>query len=158
MTCTLYEVFIAVLFEGYAFFKKSGTDDIKPEKSFQSEQIAKPGNKYNEEQTSQQLKVYGTKDILLSDSIIDKVEEITKLRNELLIKEGQIADLIKNYKNGISEMEDEILREKQNNKMDSFSDAIENKKIEFGMMTIQRRLAYIEKIDPPYKWLNKGIE
>jgi hypothetical protein len=151
-------VFFTVLFGVYTFFKKSGTDDIKPEKPIQPEQIAKPGNKYNEEQTSQQLKVYGTKDTLLSDNIIAKVDEITKLRNELLIKEGQIADLIRNYENGISKMEDEILREKQNSKMDSFSNAIKNKKIEFGMMTIQRRLAYIEKIDPPYKWLNQGVE
>jgi len=151
-------VFIAVLFEGYAFFKKSGSDKIKTEKPIQPEQIAKPGNKYNEEQTSQQLKVYGTKDILLSDSIIDKVEEITKLRNELLIKEGQIADLIRNYENGISKMEDEILKVRQNNEINSFSGAIKNKKIEFGMMTIQRRQAYIKKVGPPYQWLDQGIE
>jgi len=151
-------VFIAVLFEGYAFFKKSGSDKIKTEKPIQPEQIAKPGNKYNEEQTSQQLKVYGTKDILLSDSIIDKVEEITKLRNELLIKEGQIADLIGNYENGISKMEDEILKVRQNNEINSFSAAIKNKKIEFGMMTIQRRQAYIKKVGPPYQWLDQGIE
>jgi len=151
-------VFIAVLFEGYAFFKKSGSDKIKTEKPIQPEQIAKPGNKYNEEQTSQQLKVYGTKDILLSDSIIDKVEEITKLRNELLIKEGQIADLIRNYENGISKMEDEILKVRQNNEINSFSGAMKNKKIEFGMMTIQRRQAYIKKVGPPYQWLDQGIE
>ncbi|MBT8358221.1 MAG: hypothetical protein KJO61_10680, partial [Deltaproteobacteria bacterium] len=70
----------------------------------------------------------------------------------------EIADLIKNYKHGISEMEDEILWVKQNNQIDSLSAALKNKKIEFGMMTIQRRLAYIEKLDPPYKWLNQGIE
>ncbi len=151
-------VFIAVLFEGYAFFKKSGSDKIKTEKPIQPEQIAKPGNKYNEEQTSQQLKIYGTKDTLLSDSIIDKVEEIKKLRNELLIKEGQIADLIRNYKNGISKMEDEILKVSQNNEINSFGVAIRNKKIEFGMMTIQRRQAYIKKVGPPYKWLDQGIE
>ena len=151
-------VFFTVLFGVYTFFKKSGTDDIKPEKSFQSEQIAKPGDKYSEEHTTQQIKDYETKDIILSDSIIAKLDEITKLRDDLFIKKKDIADLIKNYKNGISEMEDEILREKQNSKMDSFSDAIKNKKIEFGMMTIQRRLAYIEKIDPPYKWLNQGVE
>ena len=158
VSCIFCVVFIAVLFGVYAFFKKSETDKRKTEKPVQPEQIAKPGNKYSEEQTSQRIKVYETKDILLSDSIITKLEEITKLRNELLIKEGQIADLIKSYKNGISKMEDEILRVKQNNQINSFSVAIKNKKIEFGMMTIQRCLAYIEKIELPYEWLNQGIE
>jgi hypothetical protein len=158
ITCILCVAFIAVLFGVYAYFKKSGAESINAEETFQPKQIAKPGNKYSEEQTRQQIKVYETKDIILSDSIIAKLEEITKLRNELLIKEGEIADLIMNYKNGISKMEDQILGLKQNNPINSFSVAIKNKKIEFGMMTIQRRLAYIEKIEPPYKWLNQGIE
>ena len=158
ISCILCVVFIAVLFGVYAFFKKSGADDIKAKVPFQPKQLSKPGNKYNQEQTRQQIKVYETKDILLSDSIIAKLKEITKLRNELLAKEGEIADLIRNYKNGISKVENEILREKRNSGMNSFNDAIKNKKIEFGMMAIQRRLAYIEKIDQPYKWLNHGIE
>jgi hypothetical protein len=115
ISCTLCLVFIAVLFGAYAFLKQSGAEIRKAEKPFQPEQIAKPGNKYSEEQTRQQIKVYETKDIILSDS-------------------------------------------KQNNKINSFSVAIKNKKIEFGMMTIQRRQAYIKKVDPPYKWLNQGIE
>jgi hypothetical protein len=151
-------IFISVLLGVYIFFKESGTDIIKAEKPLQPEQIAKPENNYSKEKTRQQIKVYATKDILLNDNIISKMEEITKLRNELLIKEKEITDLIRKYKNGISEMEDDILKVKQNNKINSFSVAIKNKKIEFGMMTIQRRLAYIEKIDPPYKWLNQGIE
>jgi hypothetical protein len=135
IACISSVVFIAVLLGVYTFFKKSEADIIKVEKPLQTKQIAKQKNKYSA-----------------------KLEEITKLRNELLIKEKEIADLIKNYKKGISEIEDEILSVKQNNKIKSFSGAIKNKKIEFGMMTIKRRLAYIEKIDPPYKWLNQGIE
>jgi len=158
VSCIFSVVFIAALFGAYTFFKKSGTGNINPEKPFQPEQIVKPEIKNNEELTTQQIKDDETKDTILSDSITAKIDEITELRDELLIKEREIADLIKNYKNGISEMEDEILRVKQNQQMDSFSAAIKNKKIEFGMMTIQRRLAYIEKIDPPYKWLNQGIE
>lgn len=156
--CILCVVFIAVLFGVYVFIKRSGADDIRAKEPFQPEQIAKPENKYNEEQTRQQIKVHETKDIPLSDSIIAKLEEITRVRNKLLVKEREIADLIRNYKNGISEMEDEILRVKQNNGINSFSAALKNKKIEFGMMTIQERQAYIEKIDRPYGWLNHGIE
>ena len=158
ISCILCVVITGALFGVYIFIEKSKTYNVKLGKPLQSEQIAKQAGKYSEEQTRQQIEVNETKDILLSDSIIAKLEEITKLRNELLIKEGEIADLIKSYKNSISEMEDEILRVKRNTKVDSFSVAIKNKKIEFGMMTIQRRLAYIEKIEPPYNWLNQGIE
>ena len=135
--CISLVVIIAVLFGVYVFFKKSGADNIKAEESFQPRQMAKPGNKYSEEQTRQQIKVYESKDILLSDSIIAKLEEITKLRNELLLKEGEIADLIRNYKNGINKVENEILREKRNSGINSFSESIKNKKIEFGMMNGQ---------------------
>jgi chemotaxis protein histidine kinase CheA len=153
IACISSVVFVAVLLGIYLFFKKPGTnnkpeaatisgadtisavDKIKVEKPYQAKQKAKQKNKYGA-----------------------KLEEITNLRKELLIKEKEISDLIKNYKEGISEIENEILRVKQNYKIMSFSEAIKNKKIEFGMMTIKRRLEYIEKIDPPYKWLNYGIE
>jgi len=149
---------IAILLGLFTFFKKPETDINKSAKPSQPEQTAKPESKYSEDQQAQNKKETETKDIILSDSIIAKLNDITELKDELLIKEREIADLIKNYKDGISEMEDEILRVKQNNQIDSFNVAIQNKKIEFGMMTIQRRLAYIEKISPPYSWLNQGIE
>ncbi len=151
-------VSIVVLFGLYTLFTKSETEHIKPEKPFQAKHLTKPEDKSSEKHNAQKAKVDETKDIILSDSIIAKLDEIIELRDELLIKEREIDDLIISYENGISEMEDEILRIKQNQQMDSFSTAIKNKKIEFGMMIIQRRLAYIEKIDPPYKWLNQGIE
>ena len=146
------------MFGLYTLFKKSGIDNEKSKKSFQPEQIAKPESKSSEDLNVQEIKNGKTKDIILNDSIITKLDEITELKDQLVIKEREIADLIKNYKDGISEMEDEILWVKQNNQIDSFNIAIKNKKIEFGMMTIQRRLAYIEKINPPYRWLNQGIE
>ncbi len=158
ISCILSVALITVFFGAYTFYKKSGTDNIKPEKPFQPEQIVKPEIKNSEELTTQQVKDDENKDTILSDGIIAKIDEITKLREKLLIKEREIADLIKNYNNGISKMEDEILRVKQNQQMDSFGEAMKNKKIAFGMMSIQRRLAYIEKIDQPYKWLNQGIE
>ena len=158
MLCIASVAFIAVLLGLFTFFKKPETDINKSVKPFQPEQTAKPESKSSEDQQAQKIKDTETKDIILSDSIIVKLNEITELKDELLIKEREIADLIKNYKDGISEMEDEILTIKQNNQIDSFNVAIKNKKIEFGMMTIQRRLAYIEKINPPYRWLNQGIE
>ncbi|NNK85113.1 MAG: hypothetical protein HKO91_06130, partial [Desulfobacterales bacterium] len=150
--------FVLVFLGWFTFFKKPGSDHNDSVKPFQPEQITKTENRSIEDQNVEKIKNGETKDNIFSERIIAKLDEITDLKDQLVIKEREIADLIKNYKDGISEMEDEILWVKQNNQIDSLNIAMENKKIEFGMMTIQRRLAYIEKLDPPYRWLNHGIE
>ena len=158
ISCISIIACIAVLLGLYAFFKKTGDNNKKSEESFESEQIRKLENKNSEGETTDQIKYYENKNIILNNSIFAKLDEIADLRDELLIKEKEIAELVQNYKSSISEMEDEILRVKQNYQISSFGDAIKNKKIEFSMMTIQRCLAYIEKIEQPYRWLNQGSE
>jgi len=158
ISCISIIACIAVLLGLYAFFKKTGDNNKKSEESFESEQIRKLENKNSEGETTDQIKYYENKNIILNNSIFAKLDEIADLRDELLIKEKEIAELVQNYKSSISEMEDEILRVKQNFQISSFGDAIKNKKIEFSMMTIQRCLAYIEKIEQPYRWLNQGSE
>ncbi|MDY6793010.1 MAG: hypothetical protein SWH54_17230 [Thermodesulfobacteriota bacterium] len=135
LSCISSVAIIVILLGVYAIFPKSAAEGINAEKPVKTKKVAKQGNKYSA-----------------------KLDEITRLRKKLLIKEKEIADLIKNYKNGISKMENEIVRVKQNHQINSFNTAIKNKKIEFGILTIQRRLAYIKKINTPYKWINQGIE
>ena len=135
LSCISSIATIVILLGVYAIFPKSAAESIKAEKPVKTKKVAKQGNKYSA-----------------------KLEEITRLRKKLLIKEKEIADLIKNYKNGINKMENEIVKVKQNQQINSFNTAIKNKKIEFGILTIQRRQSYIKKINTPYKWINQGIE
>ena len=81
-----------------------------------------------------------------------------RLREKLELKQKEITDLIQHYKNGIINVEAEILKEKQEKHITSYSQAIKNKKIELDLYTIQRRKAYIKKLKQPRQQLQYAIE
>jgi len=81
-----------------------------------------------------------------------KIDEISALREMLLHKKEEILELKNHYQAGIEELEKEILDELRHPATVTFLQAIENKRIEFGLRTIQRRLAYIRKLDLPAEW------
>ena len=146
-------------FVGYQFYIKPDTKTDHLESSSQPEQPVNPANRdagepLTLEKANSQVEINNP----TNTNIVVKLEEITNLRRKLAIKEDEIAELVKNYKDGIHQMEAEILKIKHTHQINTLHDALKNKKIEFGMMTIQRRLAYIESIKQPYEWLNQGIE
>ena len=155
-------VFVSGLFVGYQFYIKPDTSMNHLKSPSQPEQIATPANmpasKRVEETPKLQIDNAQIKASKSNANVVIKLEEITSLQRKLAIKKDKIAELIKNYKNAIRQMETEILKIKQTHQINTLRDAIKNKKIEFGMMTIQRRLSYIESIKQPYEWLNQGIE
>ena len=81
-----------------------------------------------------------------------KIDEISALREMLLHKKEEILELKNHYQAGIEELEKEILDELRHPANVTFLQAIENKRIEFGLRTIQRRLAYIQQLDLPAEW------
>jgi hypothetical protein len=155
-------ILVSGLFVGYQFYIKPDTSMNHLESPSQPEQIATPANppasKMVEETPKLQIDHSPIKTGKSNASVVVKLEEIASLQRKLAIKKDKIAELIKNYKNAIRQMETEILKIKQTHQINTLRDAIKNKKIEFGMMTIQRRLSYIESIKQPHEWLNQGIE
>jgi hypothetical protein len=87
-----------------------------------------------------------------------KIDEISALRDTLLHKNEEILALKKRYQSGIEELEKEILDELQHSANVTFLEAIENKRIEFTLLTIQRRLAYIQALDRPAQWVFQAAE
>ena len=87
-----------------------------------------------------------------------QLSEMEILREELLIKEGEIADLKQEYELGINGVEDEIIRIKNRERIRSYKQAIENNAIELNLRTIARRRAYIKGLDRPAQWLQFGSE
>jgi hypothetical protein len=93
------------------------------------------------------------------NSICDaKIKEISILRETLLRKKEEIDQLKKYYQEGIAELEKEIFDEMRSAKTDTFLQALENKRIEFGLRTIQRRHAYMRQLDQPSEWIYKASE
>jgi len=86
------------------------------------------------------------------------LEEATQLRNQLLAKKEEIYQLDLYYRNGISELVQNIFQEAQREGIISYEQALKNKRIELNLRTIQRRQAYIRELQRPSSWLNSGSE
>jgi hypothetical protein len=87
-----------------------------------------------------------------------KIKEISVLRETLLRKKEEIGRLKKYYREGIAELEKEIFDEMRSAKIDTFLQALKNKRIEFKLRTIQRRHAYMRQLDQPSEWIFKACE
>ncbi len=87
-----------------------------------------------------------------------KLHDATRLRETLLLKKHEIGELKEHYVKGVKALEKEILYEILRNNIHNFQQALINKRIELRMRAIQRRLAYIQKLDEPLKWLEQGSE
>jgi hypothetical protein len=126
---------------------KSNERSKDPEASFSSQGTRKPETK-GQTKTSEHT-AFG---------IPEKLEQTTRLRNELLNKQEEIRTLKHYYRDRIQEVRDEILNEKREKRITTFQQALESKRIELGLRTIRRRHSYINKLNGPLEQLHKGGE
>ena len=92
------------------------------------------------------------------DKLTALLEEATGLRRQLLEKRQEIEELKQYYREGITELEENIYQAAQKEGIRSFEQALKNKRIELSLRTIQRRRAYILELDKPALWLANGSE
>ncbi len=92
------------------------------------------------------------------DKYLAKLEEADRLREELLEKKEEIYKLKLHYRNGIAELMDQVGQEIQETGISSYAQALENKRIELILRTIQRRQIYIKELEKPDRWLHNGSE
>jgi hypothetical protein len=87
-----------------------------------------------------------------------KLSEAAALRESILMKRQEIQRLKVHYALGIEKLENDILVEILDYHLFNYEQALENKRVELGLRTIQRRQAYIQKLEDPMKWLEQGSE
>jgi len=87
-----------------------------------------------------------------------KLREATMLRESLLMKRQEIQSLKVHYAKGIEKLENDILVEMLADDLKDYEQALGNKRVELGLLTIQRRQAYIQKLGDPMGWLEQGNE
>ena len=87
-----------------------------------------------------------------------KLREAAALRESILMKRREIQGLKDHYQKGIEKLENDILVEVLDYNLKDYEKAIKNKRVELSMQTIQRRQAYIDKLDDPMEWLEQGSE
>jgi hypothetical protein len=145
-------IVVATVFSGFFIFdNKSNIKSAQKAKSKEVENAVASNASYKKTKTTVQPDdpnyIYNA-----------KIKEISMLREALLRKKEEIGQLKKYYQEGIEELEREIFDEMRSAKIDTFLQALENKRIEFGLRTIQRRHAYMRQLDRPSEWIYKACE
>jgi hypothetical protein len=142
---------VVAVFSGFFVFdNKSKPRAVKKEKLKVSDNRRVPLNHQPKNQSIDQA---------ASDNILDaKIAEISALRDTLLHKQEEILELKRDYQKGIDELQKEISDEMQKEGVTTFSQAMENRRIEFGIQTIQRRQIYIRKLERPLNWIFEACE
>lgn len=87
-----------------------------------------------------------------------QLSEIATLRNDLIKKEKEIRNLQQTYRERISTAEETILDEKRKAEVNTFTEAIKVKSIEYGLRTIHRRKIYISNLNIPLDQLHFANE
>jgi hypothetical protein len=150
---TVSAIIITAAFSGFFFFddnSKIKATSQKASKTSEKREFSK--NSVNQKKMIKPL----TPKI---SSIYDaKIEEVTALRDSLLLKQEEVIRLKKQYQEGIEELEKEISDELQKGESHTFLQAMENSSIAFTLRTIQRRQAYIQQLERPSKWIHQACE
>jgi hypothetical protein len=149
----IWTILIAAVFSGFFLF------DNKSKVKATSQKALKPHE--NQEISSdrhKQTKVRKPKTSKTSSICNAKIEEITALRDSLLLKQKEVVRLKKQYRDGIEEMEKEIADELHKGKITTFLQALEDSSIIFTLKTIQRRQAYVQQLERPSRWIQQACE
>ena len=96
--------------------------------------------------------------VILQNPYQEKLQEVARLRVDLLAKKDEIDQLKVFYRDGISELEEELQQEAARYKVQTLEQAVQNYQIELDLRSIQRRWAYIDELEKPSHWLYQGSE
>jgi soluble lytic murein transglycosylase-like protein len=86
------------------------------------------------------------------------LDEAAGILAELAGKKNEISELLRFYRNGINELEEQMIQEMQKKRITSYSRGVRTKRVELGLRTIQRRGVYIRKLKKSNLWVKSGSE
>ncbi|MCX6744634.1 MAG: hypothetical protein NTX82_03880 [Candidatus Parcubacteria bacterium] len=106
--------------------------------------------------TSSSSSSVSTKVECKGSKLCDKLEELTELRLKLSAKKEEINKLIKEYSASIKQLEIEIRTEQRSKRINSYAQAKDNQRISYDLALIQRKTAYISKLEEISPKLDNG--
>ena len=145
---------IIVMISGYIIYSKPALLGLKG----QAEKEFSVKTETTQPAVSEQVQVPKSKPSGKHDFFLAKLEEVDRLRENLLAKKEEIYRLKLHYQNGIVELKDKIGREMREANISSYARALMNKRMKLDLRTIQRRQAYIQGLEKPDQWIHKGSE
>ena len=149
----LSAIIIAAAFSGFFVFGNKSKVKAIPHKALSTPEMTKILPSRPEK--AKNIKTATSK---ISNIYDAKIEELTALRDRLLLKQEEIRRLKKHYQDGVDELENEISDELQKAKGYTFLQAIEDSAIAFSLRTIQRRQTYIQQLEGPLSWIHQACE
>jgi hypothetical protein len=158
-------ILLAALFAGLTVYKNRGV--INPDQAAarpEAEQPRQPASAAQPEASASLSEPEeGASREVLTDSpansiIKDRFETIDTLRQSLQIKQAEITKLKKEYEDGIAASMEVVAGLAAEHQIKDLKDALAVRRIAFELQTMQRRKAYIRKLDGPYNRLLSGSE
>jgi len=158
-------ILLAALFAGYTVYKnRAGLKAVKPAEQPEEESLQEPvapGQpariKTQSAQEAMDTRPVPTDDP--ADAIIqDRFATIDALRQSLQIKQTEIVNLKQDYESGIEQSLEVTAGLAAENQITDYKDALAVRRIAFELQTMQRRKAYIQKLEVPYNRLLSGSE
>ncbi len=129
---------MSVLIALFIYSKKPGPEPDKVQGSPSQTQV------FKSETLFQKKRAIRPEHFSLTDQGLSKVVDLIKaLQN----KQKAIANLKQQYKKGIDEAENEILKEKRGKGLATYQDARKKKRVELYLRMIQRRQVYVAELD-----------
>jgi hypothetical protein len=145
-------VLITVVFSGFFIFDNKST--IKKDETVSET----PSENQPQPLKIQQKQIVDIPSTVSPSIYDDPINEVSILRNSLLIKQAEVLALIKRYRQSIEELEKEILDAQREADVQTFLQATNHNRIVFSLKTIQRRQAYIRQLEKPLEWVSGACE
>lgn len=158
-------ILLAALFAGFTVYKnRAGLTTAKTVEQPEDTQVQEPVAPAKQAQT-QTLSAPAEMDARSvptddpADAIIqDRYATIDAMRQSLQIKQAEIVSLKQDYESGIEQSLELIAGLAAENQIKDFENALAVRRIAFELQTMQRRKAYIRKLEDPYNRLLSGSE
>lgn len=87
-----------------------------------------------------------------------KLADAQNLKETLLGKLEEVLRLKQYFRDGIADVRSQVAARVQNNAIRTYRQAIQDRRIELDLRTIQRRLAAVDQLNQPVSWLARAAE
>ena len=158
-------ILLAALFTGFTVYKnRTGLTPSTPVEQPEDTQVQAPVAPAKQAQTEMHAAEaeMDARPVPADDPaetiIQDRYVTIDALRQSLQIKQAEIVKLKQDYESGIEQSQEVIAGLAAENQIKDFKDALAVRRIAFELQTMQRRKAYIRKLEDPYNRLLSGSE
>jgi len=107
---------------------------------------------------SPQLPLAPAPEMTEASRLSQKLSDAQNLKEKLLGKLEEVLRLKQYFRDGIADLHSQVATWAQNSTMRTYQQAVQDRRVELDLRTIQRRLAAIDELNRPIDWLAHAAE